>query len=190
MGSHSGSRFGPRFGAASAQESFPSSSFRRLSRPRALQQVLQRVPEGLRVDVTFWSTFCTGLGSHFGDPGPLKRCFFFERHCISDDFAVFDAGSILNPILHPLGLPFRQMFTPKTAETPLQTRLAPPKSGSRLLLCSPEALQKRTPERDPEKAPQRDRTPDFGPIPPRPRTPPRLYIYIYIYIYTRRSVGG
>ena len=48
------------------------------------------------------------------------------------DFVFFNPDSISDPILDPPGLPFGSLLAPKMAETCLEIRLGPPKSGSRL----------------------------------------------------------
>ena len=47
----------------------PNFFFRLLRPPRALQEALQRLSEGLRVEDAIWNQFWTGLGSDVGDPG-------------------------------------------------------------------------------------------------------------------------
>ena len=120
------------FGAQLGQEPFPTSLFRLLRIPRALQEALQRLSEGLRVEDAIWNQFWTGLESDFGDPGPKKSRFSYEMYCIFGDFVISNPDSILDPILNPPGLPFGSLLAPKMAETCLEIRLGPPKSGSRL----------------------------------------------------------
>ena len=98
--------FCPPFWAQLGQEPFPTSLFRRLRPPRALQEALQRLSEGLYVEDAIWNQFWTGLGSDFGAPGPLKVRFSCERYCTFCDFACFSRDSILDPILDPPGLSF------------------------------------------------------------------------------------
>ena len=58
------------------------------------------------------------------------------------DFAIFNPESILDSILDPPGLPWGSLLAPKMAETCLEIRLGPPKSGSRLLFRLQEAKKK------------------------------------------------
>ena len=67
--------FWPPFWAQLGREPFPISLFRLLRPPRALQEALQRLSEGLRVEDAIWNKFWTGFGSDSGDPGPLKIRF-------------------------------------------------------------------------------------------------------------------
>ena len=89
--------FWHHFWAQLGQEPFPASLFRLLSPPRALQEALQRLSEGLYVEDAIWNQFWTGLGSDFGAPGPLKVRFSCERYCTFCDFACFSRDSILDP---------------------------------------------------------------------------------------------
>ena len=78
----SGPVFGPildNFWAQLGQEPFPASLFRLLSPPRALQEALQRLSEGLYVEDAIWNQFWTGLEPDFGVPGPLKVRFFVRE---------------------------------------------------------------------------------------------------------------
>ena len=72
-------QFRPPFLAQTGWEPFPTSFFRLLRPLRALQEILQRISEGLRVEDAIWNQFWTGSGSDFGGPGPLQiKVFVYD----------------------------------------------------------------------------------------------------------------
>ena len=138
----------------------PTSSFRLPEPPRALQEALQRLFEGFRVEDAIGNQFWNRFGLVFGGPGLSKLRFSCERYCNFCDLAFFTQGSIWDPILDPPGLRFGSLLAPKVAETSLGIPLGAPKSRSKDLFFGPGGVQ----ERSKRPAGGQNKAPCFGTV--------------------------
>ena len=145
--------FWPPFRAELGQEPFPTSFFRLLRPPRALQEPLQRLSEGLRVKDVIRDPFWARFGPFLGRPGASKIRFSYETSYKFCEFAYFSSSRLPSSILDPPGLPWGRLLAPQMAETSLEIRLGPPESRSRLFFSAPRG-EKEGSQKGPKKRPQ------------------------------------
>ena len=84
--------------------------FRLQERPRALQEVFKRVPEGFRVEDTIRTPFWNCFGDQKREPRTLKIIKILAKVVNNQGFAIFSLDRFLTSILGPSWVLFGRVF--------------------------------------------------------------------------------